>query len=203
VLFLAVAAEARASEITYNIVDYPVNEADTISGGTDTISGTIVTNGTIGAITDADIVGGTLSFSSSRGSVSEPASFYSPVGLEATSTELLLHPGTQASLIIDSAINGTTNYQAAVVYDNYTTGDQYIGYLASSPFTPPVSPPIAVLLSEFDSSPVPTTPGSIGANPVWVIATVPEPGSLVLLLPAMAGLGAIRCRRRRRGNALP
>ena len=38
VLVLAVAAEARASEVTYNIVDYPVNEADTISGGIDTIS---------------------------------------------------------------------------------------------------------------------------------------------------------------------
>lgn len=191
VLVLAVAAEARASEVTYNIVNYPVNEADTISGGIDTISGTIVTNGTIGHITDANIIGGTFSFTSSRGSVSEPASFYSPVGLEATATDLLLDPGTQSSLIIDSARNGTTNYQAAVTYDNYTTGDKYIGYLASSPLTPPINPPIAVLLAGFDASPVPMTPGSIGANSSWVIATVPEPGTFVLLFPVMLAIGAV------------
>ena len=53
---------AWAGNITYNLVDYPVNEADMINGGTDTISGTIITDGTLGYLTTngsiSQIIGG-------------------------------------------------------------------------------------------------------------------------------------------------
>ena len=57
----AVVSNATASDVTYNIVDYPANE------GTNTISGTIITNGTIGSLAAANIIGGTFSISEGDG----------------------------------------------------------------------------------------------------------------------------------------
>ena len=55
------ACEAKAGELTYNIVDYPVYETDN-SSGTDTISGTIITDGKIGNLSQSDILGGSFTF---------------------------------------------------------------------------------------------------------------------------------------------
>ena len=53
-VLLAFVSNAGASEITYNIVDYPANEAD-VWGGNDTISGTIVTDGSMGPLSATNI----------------------------------------------------------------------------------------------------------------------------------------------------
>ena len=43
--FLVSATKALADNITYDIVDYPASETDSINPGTDELSGTITTNG--------------------------------------------------------------------------------------------------------------------------------------------------------------
>ncbi len=63
VVVLASASEAGAGDITYNIVDYPLNETDQSYGTTDTLSGTIVTNGVLGLVTSADFLGGSWTIS--------------------------------------------------------------------------------------------------------------------------------------------
>ena len=83
---LASVSNAGAQDITYYIVDYPANEADG-SSGTDAVSGTIVTDGTIGLLSAADIVGGTFSFTDAEGDVvSGSASVGGLLGLQATAT---------------------------------------------------------------------------------------------------------------------
>jgi hypothetical protein len=61
VIFLASVSNASADDITYNIVDYPVNEIDLITGGTDMISGTITTDGSQGTLTSQDIMSESIS----------------------------------------------------------------------------------------------------------------------------------------------
>ncbi|MGO9110220.1 MAG: hypothetical protein ACLP9L_13425 [Thermoguttaceae bacterium] len=179
----ASAAVARADDITYNIVDYPANEVLTSSNGTATIAGTIITDGTLGPLSAADIVGGTLSFTDpiENLTVSHSAWFGPMSGLQATATELVLTPGTSSSFSLGTpAVPGT--YEAAVQYENVPGDGEYRGDLTVNP------PPLPVILASFDSAPVPTTPGSIGANANWIIATVPEPGALSLLATAAVGL---------------
>ena len=95
-VLVAFVSTARASNLVYEIVDYPVNQIDQ-SSGTDTVSGTIVTDGSLGSITVADIVGGSLTLSGSGGSFSAASivAGYSgtPGSLQATSTDLVLYPG--------------------------------------------------------------------------------------------------------------
>ena len=59
---LASVSAARAN-ITYNIVDYPANETDSFNGETDTVSGTIVTDGNLGSIGGSDFVSMTFTIS--------------------------------------------------------------------------------------------------------------------------------------------
>jgi hypothetical protein len=178
-ILLACASTVRADNITYNIVDYPANEADVYSGTTDAIAGTILTDGTIGPLSAANIVGGTLSFTYQLGTLTGAASFGNPVGLEATPTELVLGASPESSFSIIAA-------PAQVGYENYPGNGQYYGEVTI------ISPPVdyAYVLAAFDSLPVSTAPGSIGENSSWVIAAVPEPDSIVLLLSVIAGVFA-------------
>ena len=131
-VLLACVSNAGASNISYNIVDYPANEADAFSG-TDTISGTIITDGTIGPLSTADIIGGSFSFTGAYGNLSGPAWFGNPVGLQATPTQLLLDPGAESSFSI-----GTTEFNSQInslgadaVYVNYPGSGQYYGGLVA------------------------------------------------------------------------
>ncbi|MGO9110052.1 MAG: PEP-CTERM sorting domain-containing protein [Thermoguttaceae bacterium] len=194
-ILLASASNAWAGDITYNIVDYPVNETDPTSA-TDTVSGTIITDGTIGPLSAANMIGGTFSLSSPHFDVAGPASFTAPIGLEATPTELLLDVGVDSSFSISTVITGqdgiaTTCNAAGVTYENTPGGGLYCGSGSLSFGT------MVMLLPGFYLSPVPTTPGSIGASSTWVIATVPEPASLMLLCPALLGFAAAYLRRRK------
>ena len=56
VVLIAFVCNARAGDITYNFVNYPVNE--TYNGTPVVLSGTIVTDGALGTISASDIVGG-------------------------------------------------------------------------------------------------------------------------------------------------
>jgi hypothetical protein len=57
-VLMSAAINARAENITYTIVDYPDNQADTINAGTDSVIGTIITDGTLGTLNASNIVGG-------------------------------------------------------------------------------------------------------------------------------------------------
>ena len=198
VVLLASTSNARAGDITYNIVDYPANEIDA-SSGTDTISGTIITDGTKGWLSLKNIIGGTFSFTAAQGSAIGPAKFGSPVGLEATSTQLLLESRVDSSFSISTSyqLNPNQEYEAQVGYNNIPAGGIYNGSLASSYY----DPPLALTISEFGKDTVPTVPGSIGANSPWIIATVPEPSTFVFLVVGGVGIGGYRCWvRRSRGG---
>ena len=190
VLLLASVSGALAQDITYNIVDYPANEADQYSG-TDSIAGTIITDGTIGPLSASDIIGGTFSFTGSYGTLSGPASFGTPVGLDATPSQLLLDAGAESSFSIGTtqALSTISLMSGWVAYDNYTGGGQYDGGIQDEFET------LTALVAYFDSEPVPAYPGSIGASSSWVIATVPEPGSLALLFCAVFTFGVVYLRR--------
>ncbi len=198
-VLLASTSNARAGDTTYNIVDYPANEIDG-SSGTDTISGTIITDGKIGLLSAADLIGGTFSFTAAKGSAIGPASFDSPVGLEATSAQLLLEPRADSTFSISTSVqlNPNQEYEAQAGYKNDPAGGVYDGSLVCSYY----DPPLVVPLASFGKGNVPTTPGSIGANSAWVIATVPEPGTLVLLAAGAVGLAGYGRRRRRNGRAV-
>ena len=77
-------------DITYKIANYPVNQSDFNQGGTDTVSGTIETDGTIGTITAANIIAASFTIS---GISTTSATIGQSSGLQATSTELLIPQG--------------------------------------------------------------------------------------------------------------
>jgi hypothetical protein len=195
VLGLSIAV-ARANDIIYNIVDYPANEVDTVSA-TDTVSGTIITDGTIGPLSESNIIGGTFSLTSPNFGVSGTASFGVPIGLEATPTQLLLDPGVDSSFSIGTTYvyyDGETGVMGAqVVYENDPGSGQYYSSAGGSFGT------MSFVFPSFDSAPVPTTQGSIGANASWVVATVPEPSTFVLFCIGAVSLAAHAWRRKRRG----
>jgi hypothetical protein len=205
VLLLA-ASNARAENITYNFVDYPVNEADYTTTGQDTISGWITTDGTTGQWTGdpmQHIVGGSLSWSGPRGSVTFPlaivmsyaeAGRVSTASFYATNNQLQLLPGDTVYLATST---GEDDSYVWLYYnrDPQVGNDFYEGMADDYP---------AVSQMAFGES-YPDSrrgPGSIGANDPWVIAAaVPEPGTLTLLALALLGLTGAVCLRRRRAKA--
>ena len=133
-VLLASVSAARA-DIIYNIVDYPVNQADMINGGTDTISGTIITDGTLGvwAPDISHIVGGTLTFTWPGGTFTGavPSDWLLPrYGTEpdATSTELLLPQGD--AFKIEASTPGNPVYGVSEgIWLSYTgSGYAFPGY---------------------------------------------------------------------------
>src|SRR5208282_67697 len=62
---LAFVSKAWTADITYNIVNYPVDEAYPYSDTDlqETLSGTIVTNGAMGVLSPSNIVGGSWTIS--------------------------------------------------------------------------------------------------------------------------------------------
>lgn len=183
VLLVSLSRNAGADEITYYIVDYPANEITESGSGTDTISGTIITDGTIGPLSAANIVGGTFSFTFPGGNLSGPASFGSPTGLQATPTDLILNPGADSSFSVST---NTYPTGAEAVYGNNPGDALYYGFVGVGDG----------LFYLFNQTPLLTDPGSIAASSSWVIATVPEPASLVLFFAAVLGVGVVYLGRR-------
>jgi len=180
VLALSFGVSANARATTYNFADYPANQHDEIHSGIDTISGTIVTDGTMGTWYDPSlhILGGSLTFNSPVGSFTCPLDgqcWYSDYPtILATPTQLLVPTG----YVIDLGAQSSAFDMQLSYYHSDLYGTYYCGQVRDSSFT---------VLAWFGNFPLTSDPGSIAANESWVIATaVPEPSTFALL-----GIGAI------------
>jgi len=170
---------ANAS-IVYDFVNYPVDQADSYNPGTDTISGTIITNGAIGVQTDSsNFVGGTLTITTPIGTystssldffASSTASF-----CELTSTQILVPQGYDFRINFNTADNGFSG--GTLVYNRRPTETDYFAVLTE--------PPAPGIPAAGWASPTSNVPGSIGSSDPWVVATaasssVPEPSTLIV-----------------------
>jgi hypothetical protein len=159
------AAPATAENITYTFVGLsPIS--DFYAGGADTISGTIVTDGTLGqGIGASHILGGTLTMSgSSAGNFTTPMPHES-MDFTATSTQLLVAPGHGVG------INGNgSGFDLDVAYDHTANHNSYYATAWS-----PLGDPIAGFTA-------PSWTGPVAGDGSWIVATAaPEPSTLVLL----------------------
>jgi hypothetical protein len=212
-LLLATASLGVAANRTYSLADYPANQSDLLNGGADSISGTIVTDGTLGYGDGTEVVSAQGIFVTSAGM---PYSWSCPLGgitvdggLYYTETQILCPYGTQLKLI---GYGDPSTYLSLVYDHSYSLSspdysvpaiDFYSGELMLSAWTD----------NAYDAayfavpSPVPgagsiVPPGSSSGAP-WVIATVvPEPGTLTLLVSALLSLAGAAYLRRRRQTAL-
>jgi hypothetical protein len=203
VALVAFVTKAVAGDITYNIVDYSLNETDISSyGGTDTISGTIVTDGTIGPLTKANIVGGSFTlFNSTAGSITSPISgdISDVIDLEASTTQLTLPPGGGLNFLQHTNLPGGKYAEHILEYQNDNTYLDYFEFEGWTGFLSRYQNTLTPQYFGFSAATPPAQTGSISDQGAWVIAsapTVPEPATLSLLGTALLGLSVVYLRRR-------
>jgi PEP-CTERM motif len=179
---------AQADDVTY-AVDQTI--------GPGTVTGTIVTDGTIGVLSASDIVGGSLTITGyGTSQVADlPADILDISGddLSATDENLLFNfSGTDKGGVAfgPSPIGpylywnlGTTGYPLGVALDNYYPGENIVNSAGLS------HPAYTVALS--------------GSQVVATVVNSPEPETSSLILIGLGSLGFLTVRRRRKALGLP
>ncbi len=200
-------SNARAGDITYNIVNYPVDQTDQWTAGTDTLSGTIITDGALGnQSTSSFIVGGTATITDPNGdSYTYPLNDMelgnmATYGCDLTADQILIPFGCSAVFNFGGpSINAVTSASTPgifLAYTNYSTtsyGPSYYGGVWNDYENP------AAWQQDNSAEILSGNPGDINASPgsSWIIAgVVPEPTTLTLLGSALLGLGVVYLRRR-------
>jgi hypothetical protein len=178
-------SSGRADTITYNIIDYPAYETDFYNGATDTVSGTIITDGALGRLYATDIVGGSWTLTNPIiGTVTAPFSSVTILQhIVATSTTLSAPDGSLITLAFGDGVYGYDD-------DYLNAGGLYQSYF-------PIAPSSNTLYGFKYQSPHPVL-NPVGDG-VFAIVAVPEPGCLMLLVSALLGFGCLSALRRKRG----
>jgi hypothetical protein len=183
VAHLASVSAARADNITYNIIDYPLDQ------GGHHLSGTIITDGVSSNLWGGEIVGGVFvidgesySIGKAFGQEANPKG----IGPIATATEILL-PKWGFFLIEHPAPEGSDEWQTIIWNRIGSWMEGYVGKSESASSGP------TYWWNDTPASGL----GHIAADDPWVIATAaPEPSSLVLLGIGVASLSVYAWRRR-------
>jgi hypothetical protein len=165
---------ANAQDITYNFANYPTDQHDYYEPGvTNSISGTIITNGSLGVQppNSINIIGGSISITSSRpGGVVETVGPFSLVNvgdntiahtLIFTRTQILVGDLSSLDLLFGPSKGGDVRLD----YVN-TTGTSQPSYYECDVTVDPDQPDTA-----WRAFPPSGQPGSISASDPWVIAT--------------------------------
>jgi hypothetical protein len=187
------------ADITYNLVNYPASQ------GGDTLSGQITTNGNLSTPWTNDFVSASFVITTPGGvTYTVPSANVYPIGVDigtlptgtANSGSLLLPSGDAFALYGPTSESGGT---ADVELD-------FVNYTHASSYTPEVRADLfqsagggTTIFADFN---ITGTPGSIGSNQPWIVATtVPEPTTLTLFVTALLGLVGFLFVRRQRGAA--
>jgi hypothetical protein len=211
VVILLITSNTWAANITYNFVDYPLDEAKNSGAVQCWLSGTIVTDGTLGDyVYTSHIV--SVDFSISSASFAPWGSFPADVDqlsgssapmFYATSSSILVPSGYGVSFFAPSNVimvgnSSLVTASKSLRYDRYGESEyrgseNYDWAYRDYPGEPWQH---TYYNNAFGSDGAPQGYGSIGNNDPWVIATVvPEPSTIALLLTATLG-GLLWWRRR-------
>jgi PEP-CTERM motif len=174
---------ATASNITYNFVNYPA-----LQNGY-SLTGTIVTDGTIGSLAYSGIVSASLHVTNGTTTYDLPSAsdVYGTTTLIATATQLLLPPSTGNSfpgLSVGSPGYGTPHLQ----YDYQFHNGNY-----ESDWYCDVDHP-TTLTTVWAAQPFASNPFNLHGEPLVIASVVPEPSSLILA--ACGALGLLFAHRR-------
>lgn len=200
VVLQATLSTAGAENITYNLVNYPVNQMDTTGcpGTTVTISGTIVTDGTLGMLYmnsyNTHLISGSISYVAAGGSFTNvPLIDWGGGVLYATPTAITcpFGSGTVLHYCDDDA---TRPASAQLMYYRWgVEPDFYVGEFSN---------PLNCTTARFYCYSPTAEPGSIAANDPWIIATAaPESGTFVLMFSGLLGVAGAAYVRRQSATA--
>jgi len=213
VFALPFASLASAERITYTLLNYPAIQGDVVSPGIDMMTGTVVTDGTLGLWSEPNshVVDASMTLSTPEGSFGEPTfvgageGYYSGE-IYATPTQLLLRRGgcfgiSWTGIDIADQTARTLDFYASNGYGPYNSPlmetPTWSCYLLGPP--PYIGQyRLAGFRTSSQDLGIPAVPDPIYDYPdAWVIATAtPEPATATLLGSALLGLGVVYLRRR-------